>query len=341
MTIHLVGAIGANLKPLWRRILERGGGQMIVALAGTFSRPYCVEAWYRAAGIETEGGHNSRDEMDVYLAGIQGRRKGFVLAPEGGAADDDTSRGSGTVEGNGALRPGVAGGEERRGGVHILESFYYADDFTERMIPYFGKFLLDSGAFTFFSNGHTAKGVVWEEYVDRYADFILRNRVENFFELDIDKLVGFSRVLELRRRLENKVGRQSIPVWHKSRGKDGFLRMCDEYKYVAIGGVVSKEVTQDDWRFFPWFIDTAHKRGCRIHGLGFTALSYLPRYHFDSVDSTAWTTGNRFGAVYRFNGRTMEKVLKGEGQRLGDSRAVAINNFNEWVKFQRWAETHL
>ena len=298
MTIHLVGAIGANLKPLWRRILERGGG------------------------------HNSRDEMDVYLAGIQGRRKGFVLAPEGGAADDDTSRGSGTVEGNGALRPGAAGGEEKRG------------DFTERMIPYFGKFLLDSGAFTFFSNGRTAKGVVWEEYVDRYADFILRNRVENFFELDIDKLVGFSRVLELRRRLENKVGRQSIPVWHKSRGKDGFLRMCDEYKYVAIGGVVSQEVSQDDWRFFPWFIDTAHKRGCRIHGLGFTALSYLPRYHFDSVDSTAWTTGNRFGAVYRFNGRTMEKVLKGEGQRLGDSRAVAINNFNEWVKFQRYAETH-
>ena len=32
---------------------------------------------------------------------------------------------------------------------------------------------------------------------------------------------------------------------------------------------------------------------------------------------------------------------KREGQRLKDSRAVAINNFNEWVKFQKYAETHL
>lgn len=79
----------------------------------------------------------------------------------------------------------------------------------------------------------------------------------------------------------------------------------------------------------------------KIHGLGFTALASLPKYHFDSVDSTSWTTGNRFGAVYRFDGKTIVKIGKGEGQRLKDSRAVAINNFNEWVKFQKYAETHL
>ena len=31
----------------------------------------------------------------------------------------------------------------------ILESFFYADDDTERLIPHYGDFLLDSGAFTF------------------------------------------------------------------------------------------------------------------------------------------------------------------------------------------------
>ena len=36
----------------------------------------------------------------------------------------------------------------------------------------------------------------------------------------------------------------------------------------------------------------------------------------------------------------MKKLNKGEGQKLKDSRAVAINNFNEWVKFQRYAKTH-
>lgn len=28
-------------------------------------------------------------------------------------------------------------------------TFYYADEITEKLIPYFGEFLLDSGAFTF------------------------------------------------------------------------------------------------------------------------------------------------------------------------------------------------
>ena len=235
----------------------------------------------------------------------------------------------------------IKGAKQKNGGIHILESFYYADEFTEKMIPYFGKFLLDSGAFTLFSNKNKGNNVVWEEYVDRYADFIVRNKVERFFELDIDKLIGYDRVLALRKRLEQKTGRQCIPVWHKFRGKEKFLRMCDEYKYVSIGGIVSKEITPDEYRYFPWFIDTAHKAGAKIHGLGFTALSLLPKYHFDSVDSTAWTTGNRFGAVYRFTGTTIEKLGKKPGQWFKDSRAVAINNFNEWVKFQKWAEVHL
>lgn len=226
---------------------------------------------------------------------------------------------------------------------YILESFYYvADDpFIQSMIPHFGKFLLDSGAFTLFSDKKKGAGIVWEEYVDKYADFIVRNDVRLFFELDIDALVGIDKVLELRRRLERKAGRPCIPVWHKSRGKESFLKMCDKYKYVAIGGIVSKEITPDQYRFFPWFISEAHRRGAKIHGLGFTALASLPKYHFDSVDSTAWVTGNRFGMVYHFDGKGMSKVVKGEGQRLKDSRAVAINNFNEWVKFQQYATTHL
>ena len=224
---------------------------------------------------------------------------------------------------------------------YILESFYYATDWTEKMIPQFGAFLLDSGAFTLFSDAKRGRGVVWEEYVDKYADFILRNKVQNFFELDIDKLVGYERVLTLRRRLEKKVGAQSIPVWHKSRGKDNFLRMCRDYKYVAIGGIVSKEITPDEYKYFSWFIQQAHKAGAKIHGLGFTALTQLHKYHFDSVDSTAWVSGNRFGSVYYFNGRTMEKLDKGKNQRMKNGKLIAINNFTEWCKFQRYAETHL
>lgn len=221
---------------------------------------------------------------------------------------------------------------------YILESFYYIDVDTERLLPYFGDFLLDSGAFTFMQG----KGVVdWVEYVERYADFINRNKIDKFFELDIDIVIGYDGVLKLRERLERLTNKQSIPVWHKSRGVDDFLSMCDAYPYVALGGIVSGEFKADEYRHFPHLIKEAHKRKAKIHGLGFTALSWLPKCHFDSVDSTAWTTGNRFGFIYRFDGKTMKKTNAPKGHRLADSKKVALINYIEWIKFQRYGETHL
>lgn len=257
-----------------------------------------------------------------------------TLRSGGGQLDEPASGGEPLAQmGRWPVRPDSNGG-----GLLILESFYYCDAVVERMIPHFEKFMLDSGAFTFFSSG---KHVDWDEHVGRYCDFINRNNVELFFELDIDALIGYEKVKDIRKRIERETGKQPIPVWHKRLGKDEFLKMCDEFPYVAIGGIVSKEISQKEYRFFPWFIDEAHKRGCKIHGLGFTNLKGLERYHFDSVDSTAWLSGNRFGSVYTFTGKTMRKTDKKEGQRLSDSRAVAVHNFTEWAKFQQYAKNHL
>lgn len=254
--------------------------------------------------------HMTGDDMKLYLAGVAPWRNEGLY--------DDTIA---------AHKP------------YILESFYYIDADTERLLPYFGDFLLDSGAFTFMMNSKAA--VDWDEYVERYADFINRYKIDKFFELDIDSVVGHDRVRDIRKRLERLTGRQSIPVWHKSRGMDEFKAMCDVYPYVAIGGIVAGEFKQAEYKYFPHLINEAHRRGAKIHGLGFTALAWLPKCHFDSVDSTAWTTGNRFGFVYRFNGRTMEKRDAPEGHRIGDSRKVALINYIEWIKFQKYAEVHL
>lgn len=222
---------------------------------------------------------------------------------------------------------------------YILESFYYVDKGMERLIPIFGDFLLDSGAFTFMmgKNGEAN----WDEYVEKYADFIVRNDVKKYFELDIDSVVGYDRVKEIRRKLEKLTNRPCIPVWHTSRGVEEYRRMCEQYGYVAIGGIVSKEIKPDKYHLLPALISEAHARGAKVHGLGFTALQWLPKCHFDSVDSTAWTTGNRFGYLYYFDGKTMQKKSVPSGYRLADSRTVAQNNYNEWIKFQKYAEIHL
>lgn len=254
--------------------------------------------------------------MDLYLAGTSGRRW--------------------CVD---AYLAGLPKEETEQTDLAILDSFYYVDEWMEQAIPKLKNFMLDSGAFTFMTSH---KGNVdWNDYLRRYADFINKNDVKRFYELDIDSVVGYEKVLEMRRWLEAETGKKPIPVWHKSRGKNEYLKMCDEYDYVAIGGIVSKEIKPPDYKHFPWFINEAHKRGAKIHGLGFTSLEGIRKYHFDSVDSTSWTIGNRFGIVYYFDGMTMKKQAKREGQRLKDAKAVAINNFNEWAKFQRYAKTNL
>lgn len=222
---------------------------------------------------------------------------------------------------------------------YILESFYYVDADTERLLPYFGDFMLDSGAFTFMANIGD-KEIDWMEYASKYAQFVKRNNIEKYIELDLDYIIGVEGAYKLRQFLEKETGRRTIPVWHPIRGREAFCRMCDEYDYVALGGIVGKK-----WRgmeqYMPWFIQEAHKRHAKIHGLGFTQLTRLAQYHFDSVDSTAWTTGNRFGYLYFFNGKTMVKKDVPKGMKIGDSRGAALHNYTEWLKFQKWADIHL
>ena len=213
---------------------------------------------------------------------------------------------------------------------------------SRRYIP--DRFLLDSGAFTFIV-GDKSKQVNWDEYVDQYAAFVKKHNVRRYFELDIDVIVGYDRVKQLRTRLESQVGWPSIPVWHKGRGKDGYLEMCNgQYDYVALGGIAPGEITPERFKYLPWFVKTAHSKGIKVHGLGITSADWLRKCHFDSVDSATWLVGDRFSNICRF------ECVKGKwtmtqkhlyGKRCKDVAKLRQFNFNQWVRFQEYAETHL
>lgn len=222
--------------------------------------------------------------------------------------------------------------------LYVLESFYYVQDWMLPFIENHWNFLLDSGAFTFMQN--TKVKLDWDEYTERYANFINKNKIELFFELDIDSIVGIKEVERLRDKLEALTNRKCIPVWHKSRGKEYWINLCKTYDYIAIGGIVGGEIKKDEYRFFPTLLNIAQEHNTKVHGLGFTNLKGLERYKFYSVDSTAWIYGNRSGFVQWFDGKTLQKVKAKPGQKM-KSRETAIHNFNEWVKFQKYAEVNL
>lgn len=221
---------------------------------------------------------------------------------------------------------------------YILESFYYFQDWQVPLIKNSKMFLLDSGAFTFM-NGKKSND--FDGYLTQYINFINRYDVDYFFELDIDSVVGYEKVKQLRRRLERETGKKCIPVWHFERGKDEFVKMCKEYDYVAIGGLVggNAEYSSKYWKYFPWFIKTAHDNGAKIHALGFTSLRGMALYHFDSVDSTSWKSGGRFGQLHVFENNTIKTITQKNKRAI--YKKVDEHNFNEWLKYQDYAEKNL
>lgn len=224
--------------------------------------------------------------------------------------------------------------------INILESYYYLrnnEDFA-RLHKRFGSFLLDSGAFTFLSQ-NTKNRIDWDKYIEEYAKFINKFDIELFFELDIDSIVGIKEVERLRDKLEFLTHKKPIPVWHINRGKEYFEWMCKNYPYVALGGVVIKEIPIEKYeKLFPWFINEAHKNNSKIHCLGYTRVENLKYFHFDSVDSTAWIYGNRGGYLYHFDikNQAMAQIKKPQNTRL-KSREVALHNFCEWIKLVKYA----
>ncbi len=213
---------------------------------------------------------------------------------------------------------------------YILTSFYYV----KKKLPFTPKMhLVDSGAFTMFSS---KKKIDLDEYVSQYINYINENDIKYFFELDLDTLIGYDKVLEIRKRIEKETGKQCIPVWHISRGKEEFIKMCKEYKYAGIGGIVSKENIVNYKHLYQQLNKLANSYGCKLHGLGYTGKD-VATSGFYSVDSTSWLSGSRFAQIHYFTLNKME-MIRPKNKRLKKGRELNKHNLKEWIKFQKYLD---
>lgn len=154
--------------------------------------------------------------------------------------------------------------------------------------------LIDSGAHSF----QKGKKVDWVKYTQEFADFIKkydRPNVIGYFEMDVDNIIGYDKVLELRKILEN-VSDKIIPVWHYNRGIEDYIQMCKDYagKIIAITGFRGAEIRDDQYLMF---VKVAKKYGCKIHCLGMTRADVLDKVPFDYVDSSSWLQNGVYGNI--------------------------------------------
>ena len=183
--------------------------------------------------------------------------------------------------------------------------------------------------------------VDWDQYIGSYCDFVVENDVKNFFEMDVDSIVGYGKVKEFRKQITKRTGRLPIPVWHIERGRQDYQDMCSEYPYVAVGGIVAKakhhEVSID---MMKWLVDEAHQRGAIIHGLGVTRPSILEKVHFDSVDSSAYLRHSCYGIIHDFRRNHMKCYEVGKALGL-TTEQFSKKNLEVWTQYAEYAESHL
>lgn len=154
--------------------------------------------------------------------------------------------------------------------------------------------MIDSGAHSF----QKGKKVDWDKYTDEYAEFIKkfdRPNVVGYFEMDVDNVIGYRKVLELRKKLE-AVSDKIIPVWHKNRGIDEFKKMCHDYsgKIIAITGFRNEDITDEQYLMFVKYAKTCN---CKVHCLGMTRKAILDKVPFDYTDSSSWCAAGIFGRI--------------------------------------------
>tara|TARA_R110000824_G_scaffold161450_2_gene336655 strand:- start:1700 stop:2455 length:756 start_codon:yes stop_codon:yes gene_type:complete len=230
--------------------------------------------------------------------------------------------------------------------IYLLSSFWEHKSGKYDKFVMQEKHILDSGAFTAI-NDKTGKykNFDWDNYVDKYIAFIKKTKQKLFFELDIDCVVGLKKVEYYRKLIEDKIGIAPIVCWHQNRGIDYYIKCCEEYDYVALGTTPASPTgkrIRSNPAVLKQFIEIAHKNNAKIHGLGFTSSIWLDKLKFDSVDSTTWNVGGKFGNVVVLDSKGYPtQRYKQENKRVKDSNKLNIYNFEQWVRYQKWADINL
>lgn len=229
---------------------------------------------------------------------------------------------------------------------YLLSYYYLSKVKEEKSTQFLTRFtnknvIIDSGAHTF----HNSKSKIdFKKYTEEYISWLLNNKFwDHYVELDIENIIGLSEVEKIRRKLENNLPKNPIVVWHKERGWDYWIKMCENYDYVGFSGFTmgnQKEMEVPE-KLIPKFLEVAKENCCKVHGFGFTRCSLLKKYNFDSVDSSSWTYSSKMNENFIFDG----SKIKYRGKFVKKPENVHLHGFRQWCNYgkyiEKWWENHV
>lgn len=121
------------------------------------------------------------------------------------------------------------------------------------------------------------------------------------------------------------MGLSVLPVFHTGSPWDRLEKLCKQYRYVALGGMVPYTRMQGElmrWLVKCFRIGAEH--GTVFHGFGQTSPVPMASLPFYSVDSSTWSTGARYGWMFLWDERTaaMARIRTGTSDARKYARVV-------------------
>lgn len=224
--------------------------------------------------------------------------------------------------------------------LNILQTFF---SIGKKDHEYWGRaksFLMDSGAFSMMA-GKKKDNFDILDYTKKYGQYVKEHNVEQFIELDIDHVFGIQKYKDCLHCLQDITGKEPIRVFHLHRGLDYYRELIKKFDRICIGGIAVKDIKPEMFWIFDDLLKEAHSNGCKVHGLGIGSCRTIRRFDFDSTDTAGWISAMKFGALYRFNGHSVNKYDGSsrceEGRKI--SRVFAgTTALNEWTEYSKYVE---
>lgn len=223
--------------------------------------------------------------------------------------------------------------------INSLWSYYYFSK-VDRNAYNFKRFILDSGVHTF----QMSKEISFDDllkYTEKYCKYINKHKIENFVEMDMDRMLDDKKILYLRKYIEDKTGRKPILVFHHNRGIKG-LEENIEYsltnRFMMISDYIFNMYFSKHTDKLKKICKTVQSYGIKTHLLGSATSKVFFNYGFNSGDSSSVFTNARGGGVLIFDKNTL-KTAKIKNRKLKETNKSVLFKINEYIKYQNYMES--
>lgn len=121
------------------------------------------------------------------------------------------------------------------------------------------------------------------------------------------------------------MGLRVLPVFHTGSPWDRLEKLCTQYPYVALGGMVPYvRMYGEVMRWLVKCFRIGAEHGTVFHGFGQTNSTTMAALPFYSVDSSTWSTGARYGWMFFWDERTtsMARIRSGTADARKNARVL-------------------